>query len=194
MLKKMLSLSIATVAVASTISCGSATTSLYKGTNTLGDSISNNINKIMNDAEDSLDNVNDMSDTYNQKIYTNKITNGYSNRYSTKDTYNYNGVQRQRSNSVIQNSLDNDDNVPIKKSNNMEVIPLDNDDKTVPKSNNIKNIPIDTLEDTAEYNANMNSPVPMTAKGANSATQQSTYPAGTPTTVSGSDVTPMVIA
>ncbi len=167
MRKKLLSLSLATLVLASSASCGGATTSLYRGTSSLGDKISNNINKIINDTEENMNNAKDMTfnntystDFYGNRVYTNKLSNGYANEYTKIDT-NYNGVEKRFSTDAIENNISN----TVKKSNSMDVIPIKNNNKKVSKRNDIVNIPIHSKDSTSP-NTN-NYPVGTTTADAN---------------------------
>lgn len=153
MLRKVLSLSVVSAILVSTVACGGSTTSLYRGTEDLGDQISNNISKIIDDAEKNMENIaNDSQryDTYDtaNRIYTNG--NGYINNYSKLNSdYNYNGVSTNYSSGEdsnktsttskkVQNNLTN----TVPKTNTITSIPVDEED-TVPKTNTIATFPVE---------------------------------------------------
>lgn len=143
MLRKVLSLSVVSAILVSTVACGGSTTSLYRGTEDLGDQISNNISKIIDDAEKSMENIpndNQRYDTYDTKnrIYT--TGNGYMNNYSSlnKD-YNYNGVSTKYEDSIGNTDMSSNNNLTNKTSSKLQ----NNLTNTVPKTNTITSMSVD---------------------------------------------------
>ncbi len=156
MLKKFVSLSVLSALLVSTVSCGNATTSLYRSKNSLGDQISANMNKVMNDAERNMNGT--ATNTYGNRVYTNKISNGYANEYSKLSTdYNYNGVERNianRTGANLMNSM-----TPVQKTNTMTTIPARNNvvvektavdiNPTARKANTMTTIPVKNVNTVA---------------------------------------------
>ncbi len=140
MLKKFVSLSVLSAMLISAVSCGNATTSLYRSRNSLGDQITTNMNKVMNDAERNVS-TNRMvtNNTYGTKIYTNKISNGYANNYSKLNSdYNYNGVERMSTARNVTGANLVGSMTPVQKTNTMTSMPVKtNTMTTMPTRTNV---------------------------------------------------------
>lgn len=165
MLKKVLSLSAVTAILVGSVSCGSTTTSMYNSRKSLGDQISNNISKLMDNSNDVVTKT--PYNTYNtgNRLYTNN-NNGYVNNYDDlNDEYNYNGVVLNNTNGVelnntnsmsnntrrLQNNLSN---LTVKKSNTLTKVPATNtvndvDNTTVKKTNTLTKIPTSDVADNS---------------------------------------------
>lgn len=93
MLKKIVSLCVVSTLLVSTVACGSPskkTTSIYRSGNSLGDQISNNISRIVNDAERQIEMPTAYNNTYRtDEVVTRNMTNNTTNM-TNKMTNNVN--------------------------------------------------------------------------------------------------------
>lgn len=95
MLKKVISLCVVSTILVSSVACGSPskkTTSLYRDGNSLGDQISNNISRIVNDAERQIESPAVYNNTYRtDEVITRNMTNN-TNNMNRKMTNNVNRI------------------------------------------------------------------------------------------------------
>ncbi len=212
MLKKALSLTALAAVLVTSVSCGSTTTSMYSSTETLGRQISNNINKIVNDAERGATKVT-TGTTYNNgnRIYTNN-NKGYANTYTRLNSdYNYNGVALNnntmpevttvRNSGRMQANLNNLNNTTVRKSNTMTSIPSDRlmTKNEVKKSNTITNMPVtnNAMQNSETINRVLNTTnvtVDNTINGTVGSQKMVSTTGTTPTNVADTSVSPVIIA